>query len=206
MKSPSKGCLMAALLVLVAFAINVPAFADTYHTADFSGGIFGGDANVQAPFRGNGFEPMGPVSGNFVFDDQLIPAGSGFVNVFFSTFPASGIISAATKFTIRLGTTPLTFTLAEAMNGSGAIQYNNGHFNGFFYQTDFLFQGNQYRLDIQGGVWNIQQLINNVPSFHNLVSGYINIGDNNLTNLHPFVPSVIVPEIWLLLLGSDTSN
>ncbi len=123
------------------------------------------------------------------------------MNVFFSTFPDSGNIPPATAFTINLGTTPLTFTLAEAMNGSGAIQYNNGNFNGFFFQTDFPFEGNQYRFDNQGGVWNIQQLINNVPTFQNLVSGFINIGGGNLTNIRPFVPTVPAPGT-LLLLGS----
>jgi hypothetical protein len=193
--------LLAALIISGAVAVTRPAGADTYHLVNFSGGMFGGP-NVQPPFLGNGFEPGGPVTGNFLIDDQLVPAsGSGFVNVFFSTFPAIGIIPAGTVFTIKLGTTPLTFNLADAMYGSGAIQYNNGQFNGFFFQKDFTFLGNQYRLDIQGGTWNIQQLVNGMPTFQNLVSGYINIGNNNLTNLRRFIPGgSISARLFLLLL------
>jgi hypothetical protein len=194
-----KYSLTAVCLAILTITSQAPAFSDTYHTADFSGGISMGSANVKAPFLHNGFEPGGPVSGSFVFDDQLIPApGSGFVNVFFATFPDIGNIPAATAFTIKLGELPpLTFTLADAMDGSGAIQYKNGHFNGFFFQTDFTFMGNQYQFVDQGGTWNIHA----PGSFSNLVSGYINIGDNNLTNMQPYVPAVPVPGT-LLLFGS----
>lgn len=189
----------AAVLVVVA---SIPTFADTYQTADFSGAMFSAP-NVKVPFLGNGFAGGGPVSGSFVFDNQLIPAsGTGYQNVFFSTFPDSGIIPAATAFTLNLGTTPLTFTLADAANGSGAIQYNNGHFNGFFFQADFTFiDGNRYEFTSQGGQWNIQQLVDGFPTFNNLVTGYLNIGDGNLTNLQPYAPAVPIPST-MLLLGS----
>ncbi len=212
-----KICLAAAFSVIIALIINISAFADTYHTANFSGAMFGGVANVKAPFLGNGFAPGGPVSGSFVYDDQLIPgSGTGIRNVFFDNtsaggFPDIALIPAATLFTINLGTTPLTFTFAESnleifafpQYHDAAIQYNNGHFNGFFFEADFDFQGNQYRFSDQGGLWNIQQLVNGVPTFQNLVSGYINIGDNNLTNIQPFSPTTPVPEpATMLLLGS----
>jgi hypothetical protein len=204
-------------IILGILAVTIPAFADTYHTANFSGAMYEGAANVKVPFLGNGFAPGGPVSGSFVYDDQLIPAsGTGIRNVFFDNTSAGGFpdiasIPAATLFTINLGTTPLTFTFAEVnleifafpQYHDAAIQYNNGHFNGFFFEADFEFQGNQYRFSDQGGTWNIQQLINGVPTFSNLVSGFINIGDNNLTNIRPFSLTTPVPEpTTMLLLGS----
>lgn len=196
-------CLIAAFSAILVFVVNIPAFADSYHIADFSGAMFGGSANVKVPFLGNGFAPSGPVSGSLVYDDQLIPAsGTGFQNVYFSTFPDITNIPAATAFTINLGTTPLTFTLADANPGTGAIQYNNGHFNGFFFEMDFTFQGNQYRFSDQGGTWNIQQLVNGAPTFQNLVSGYINIGDTSLTNVRPFTPAAVPEPTTMLLLGS----
>jgi hypothetical protein len=206
MKLPFKcrNYFIAGLVMLVTLVLASSGLADTYHSADFSGGIFGGNANVKAPFLGYGFAPGGPASGSFVYDDQLIPApGSGFVNVLFSSFPAIGKIPAATAFTINLGTTPLTFTLADDSSGIPAIQYNNGHFNGFFFQVDFLFQGSNpspqpYQFDCQGGTWSIHA----PGSFSNLVSGYINIGDGNLTNIRPYTPPAAPIPGSLLLLGS----
>lgn len=206
MKSSSR-CLVilvfAALLVIMG---NNPILADTYHTASFSGAMYSGP-NVNPPFLGNGFEGGGPVSGSFVFDDNMIPgAGSGVVNVFFSTFPDIVKIPAATALTINLGTTPLTFTFADAMPGnppgiipsSAAIQYNNGNFNGFFFVTDFTFiDENQYEFTIQGGQWNIQQLVGGYPSGTNLVTGYINF---SLTDVQPYTPPSVAPTIDLLLL------
>jgi hypothetical protein len=74
---------LAALLV----APNI-AVSDTYTSVSFSGAINGGSANVKPPFSGDGFTQGDPISGSFVFDNQLVPAsGSGFTNVFFSNFP-----------------------------------------------------------------------------------------------------------------------
>ncbi|HVO84157.1 MAG TPA: PEP-CTERM sorting domain-containing protein [Syntrophobacteria bacterium] len=202
-----------AMLVIIAY---VPAFADVYHTANFSGAMFSAP-NVKPPFSGSGFAGNGPVSGSFVYDDQLIPApGTGFRNVYFDNtlaggFPDIASIPAATLFTIELGTTPLTFTFADANSEifyhDAAIQYNNGHFNGFFFEADFDFLGNQYRFSDQGGLWNIQQLVNGVPTFSNLVSGYINIGDNNLSGIQPYTPGAPVPEPGtMLLLGTGLAG
>jgi hypothetical protein len=202
-------------IILGILAVSIPALADTYHTANFTGQM-GSAPNIKPPFLGNGFSGGGPVSGNFVYDDQLIPAsGTGFINVFFDntsagSFPDVASIPAATLFTINLGTTPLTFTFADAnleifpQYHDAAIQYNNGIFNGFFFQADFIFQGNPYNFDVQGGTWFIHPIVNGFPTFTNLVSGTINIGNNNLTNVQPFIPTPPpVPEpTTMLLLGS----
>ena len=69
--------------------------------------------------------------------------------------------------------------------------------------TDFTFLGSPYQFAAQGGQWNIQALVNGVPTFNNLVSGFINIGDNNLSGVQPFTPGASVPEpATMLLLGS----
>jgi hypothetical protein len=47
------------------------------------------------------------------------------------------------------------FTLTDAVEGSVAIQYNNGNFNGLFYLADFGYQGNNYRFDDEGGTFTI---------------------------------------------------
>jgi hypothetical protein len=204
MKSSFRCWVIVGVVTLLVAVANLSAFADTYHQADFSGAIFGGNANCQPPFN-TIISQGGPISGYFVYDDQLIPGpGSGFVNVFSSSFPDIAQIPTEAAFTIDLGAAVLTFSLADAILNSGAIQYNNGHFNGFFFDADFPFQGNAYRLDIQGGLWNIQQLVNNIPTFNNLVNGYINIGDASLTNIQPFTP-VPVPAT-VLLFGSGLAG
>jgi hypothetical protein len=193
---------VAAFLVVV--LAGASAFADTYHVASFSGGVFGGNANAKAPFNANGITQGMVFSGSFVYDDQLVPAaGSGFVNVLYSSFPDSSLIPDATAFNMPLG--PLAFTLGGATYPA-AIQYNNGHFNGFSYVSDFTFLGNPYELSIQGGTWGIVAIQNGFPTFSNLVSGYINIGDAAVTNKQvytPQSPTAPVPEpASLLLLGT----
>jgi hypothetical protein len=214
MKTARRSFVIAAFAVALVVAVYIPVFADTYHTASFSGAMFSG-SNVNPPFSGNGFAGGGPVTGSFVYDDQLIPSsGTGFRNVYFDNtlaggFPDVASIPAATLFTINLGTTPLTFTFADSnleifsfpQYHIAAIQYNNGHFNGFFFQTDFTFQSDTYRFEVQGGLWNIQQLVNGNPTFSNLVSGYINIGDSSLTNKQPFIPVNVPEPATMLLVG-----
>lgn len=211
MKPVSRWCaitVFAAVLVVIA---NIPLFADTYHSADFSGAINSGAANVKIPFNAI-ISQGGPVSGSFVYDDQLIPAsGSGLVNIFFSNFPDIGQIPAATAFTINLGAPELTFTFADAMPGnppsiipsSAAIQYKNGVFNGFFFVTDFIYQGNPYRFDDEGGTWSIKLLDHlggsPVPLTSAKVSGKLNF---SLTNVQPFTPAPVPVPPTLLLLGS----
>ncbi|WEK42348.1 MAG: hypothetical protein P0Y64_13240 [Candidatus Sphingomonas colombiensis] len=173
---------------IAAFAAATPALADTYTQANFSGGIFGGNANVQSPFSGNGFSPGQTFGGSFVFDNNLIPAaGSGFVNVLDNSFPDYANIPAADLFTFNFG--PLSFTAANAA-APMAVQYNNGNFNGFFYIADFTFQNANYQLQIQGGSLTVVALDGQGnPGFNNLVNGYINIGNRAVTNPTAYVPS-----------------
>ena len=51
MKSSSRWWVIAVFAALLVVVANLPAFADTYHSADFSGAIFSGNSNCQAPFR-----------------------------------------------------------------------------------------------------------------------------------------------------------
>lgn len=208
MKLSSRGCIIAVFAALLVVVANLPALADTYHTADFSGAINGGSANCKAPFD-TIISQGGLVSGSFVYDDKLIPAdGSGFVNVFFSSFPDIAKILAATAFTIDLGAAAVTFTLADAIQNSGAIQYNNGQFIGFFFDADFTFSGNPYRLIDQGTPWSIKLLDkiggSPVPLISAKVNGKLTSG---LTNVQSFDPNAAVPlPSTILLLGSSLAG
>lgn len=195
---------------LIALLVASPALADTYTQANFSAGIFGGNANVSSPFSGNGFFQGQTFTGNFVYDDQLIPAnGTGFVNVFASSFPDIANIPAANLFTLNFG--PLTFTAADA-DQPFAIQYNNGAFNGFFYVNDFVFQGGNYQLTISGGSLSVYALSGGNPSGNSLMNGYVNIGNTAVTGKQPFTPVVTAPAVpepatWLtMVLGFGISG
>jgi hypothetical protein len=179
-----------SLAIAIGFVI-LPAVAlgDTYHSASFSGQLAGGSANVRAPFSTSGGLSQGEsFSGTFVYDDNLIPApGSGFFNVFFSSFPDIAEIPPATAFTLTLG--GFSFDLADADPGEAAIQYNNGNFNGFFYISDFMYLGSQYELSLQGGTLAIVPFVGGFPGFNSLVNGNVNIGNGNLTGISVFTPS-----------------
>jgi len=196
----------AALSLAVTVIVSaVPSFADTYHLATFTGAIYGGGANAQSPFSPS-ITQGGAISGNFVIDTTQTPgAGSGYVNNFFSNFPDIANIPAATAFEIDLGASNLTFNLADALSGAAAIQFNNGNFNGFFYDTNFTYtDGRLYDFMIQGETWNISYIdpALGYPT-QQYVSGYINgmtLGDSYI----PVEPSAPVPEpstIFLLGVG-----
>jgi hypothetical protein len=92
----------------------------------------------------------------------------------------------------------LTFGLGDAdtlMFGTleAAIQYNNGAFNGFFYISDFMFQGNPYELSLEGGTLAIYPIVNGFPGFNSLVNGTLNIGNGNLSDVSVFTPPVPEP-------------
>lgn len=190
-------------IVSAVTAGSVAAKADVYTSASFTFGTNPGDANVQSPFtsvlsQGEMF------AGNLVFDNNLVPgAGTGFVNVFFSSFPAIAGIPSATALNLPLGGLP-AFTLATAQVASGfqnaAIQYNNGNFVGLFYISDFNFQGNPYELQIQGGSFDIVPVVNGNPTFSPLVTGYINSGLGNQQPFTPVAPAVPEPATWAMLL------
>jgi hypothetical protein len=196
---------IAALAMAAALSTTVTAAsADVYFTANFSGQIAGGGANVQPPFtsvltQGQAF------GGSLVFDSNFVPAaGSGFVNVSFSDFPDIGQIPSATALTLTLGGLP-PFTLGDAVTPQfgtqeAAIQYNNGHFNGLFYISDFTFSGNPYELSIQGGTLSIVPIVDGFPAFSSLVNGSLNFA---LTNQQPFTPGVAAvpePSTWAMMI------
>jgi hypothetical protein len=174
----------------------VPAMADTYTSANFSGSINPGGANVKAPFSGNGFAQSDPFSGSFVFDNQLVPA-SGTVNVSFSSFPDIGLIPNISAFSITFD--GLSFNLGDNLNSllSAGIQYKNGVFNGFEFITDFAFQGNEYQFRIDGPVITVRLLdgipnafdANGFPTGVSLINAKVNVLAG-LTDEAAFVPGV----------------
>jgi hypothetical protein len=180
-------------LIALGFALAAPtlATADTYTLANFSGGAFGGNANVQSPFAGNGFVQGMTFTGSFLQDDNMVPApGSGFVNVLTDFYPDAAIIPADIIFQFNFG--PLTFTAADNNDadlfGGPYVQYNNGHFNGFVLEANFDFQSNPYQLMIQGGSLSVHLLSGGFPTGSSLINGFINIGDGAVTGGEPFVP------------------
>lgn len=200
MKLSSRGCIIAVFAAMLVLVANLPAFADTYFTADIIGAISSGTSNVKTPFTSI-LTQGDPISGSFVYDANLIPAaGSGFQNVYFSSFPDIAKISAATAFTINLGNAAVTFTLADAIQNSGAIQYNNGQFVGFFFDADFTYAGNPYRFDDQGGSWSIKLLDHIGGSPVPLTSAKVNGHITGLGTPQPFTPVPVPPTV--LLLGS----
>lgn len=188
------GMAVAILVGLIGPADRTNAgYIDAYHVADFTGQLSSGP-NIRAPFN-SVLSPGGQVTGSFVYDDALIPSsGSGLVNVFFSSFPDTTATPAAILFKLDLGG-GITFDLSHANSGAAAIQYNNGAFNGFFFDANFTFQGNQYDLNVQGGVFSVRLVdpSTGFPTGQNLVNGTLNIGNANLTNVRTFEPT-IVPE------------
>jgi hypothetical protein len=175
------------------------ASADVYTSANFSGGIFGGAANVQGAFVGF-LSPSQTFNGHLVFDNALVPAANtNFVNVGFASFPDSAAIPPATAFAFSIG--QFSFNLSN--DPLAAIQYNHGKFNGFAANESFTFQGNQYDFLLSGGTWSIFSAPGGNPAGGPLVNGYINIGNAGLTNQVPFttvVAGVPEPSTWAMMI------
>ena len=190
-------------LSAVAALLTTSAWADVYTSANFTFGTNPGNANVQSPFtsvlsQGQTF------TGSLVFDNNLVPgSGTGFVNVFFSSFPDIALITSATALDLPLGGLP-AFTLGSAQvqfpTQEAAIQYNNGAFNGLFYISDFTFQGNPYELQIQGGSFDIVPIVSGNPGSNPLVTGFVNFSLTNEQNFTPVSPGVPEPSTWAMLL------
>ena len=197
-----KICSIAFGIAAALFTVT-GASADVYMTANFSGAINPGGANVKAPFTGNGFAQSDPLSGSFVFDSSLIPA-SGVVNVFYPNFPDIGAIAPATAFNITLD--GLSFNLADNINSQIApgIQYKNGAFNGFEFITDFAFQSKQYEFHIDGTAITVKLIDPNTGfvTGNNLINGHINLGLTNVASFDPNAVASSVPEpsTWAMMI------
>ena len=182
--------LAAAVFGLALAGSAQPASADTYTSADFSGGIFPGNGNVLPPFSTNGFNQGDPITGSLVFDNQLVPtSGSGFVNVFYNTFPDIAAIPPATALNLTLD--GLHFNLSDNLDSllPAGIQYNNGQFNGLEFITDFAFLGNEYQFRIDGSSVTVFAVdASGNPTGSRLIGGFINTGNSSLTGEAPFVP------------------
>lgn len=193
--------LFALAALSAALAAPTLATADTYTLAHFSGAVFGGNANAQAPFTGAGIHQGMAIAGTFLIDDTSDKSGA-FNNLSFSTYADAAQITGATDFSLALGN--FLFTGADDPAG-GAIQYHNSHFNGFAYSSDFDYLNVGYNFTISGGTFSIIQR----DTFQQFVGGFINIGDNNVTGKTPFTPpppigtgggGVPEPASWALMI------
>jgi hypothetical protein len=186
------------------------ANAETYTSANFSGVINPGSANVKSPFSGNGFNQGDTFSGNLVFDNSLVPAaGSGVVNVPFQSFPDIGIIPTTTALSFNFD--GLVFNLSNNIGAllQAGVQYKNGAFNGLEFISDFAFQGSEYQFRIDGTAITVK-LLNGIPNSSDpngfptggsLINAHLT---TTLTNLAPFDPTVTsaVPEAstWAMMI------
>ncbi len=186
----------AAALLLLLFAS--PAQAASYIQADFSSAAFGGPANVRDPLR-DPFFPGDMFSGSFVYDQDLVPAaGSGFVNVFFSSYADITSIPVADAFKFNFG--PYVFTLAD--DPLAMVQYNNGSFNGFVFNTVFTFEGVNYLFSMNGGSIQVNSVAD--PFGQPYLNGYTNIGNQSLANAKTYTlttpGAVPEPATWFMML------
>jgi hypothetical protein len=152
----------------------------------------------NTPFAGLTYR--GPnISGQFIFDQALIPpSGSGYVNV---PVPL-GTEEDPFHLVMGDGSNPLLFNSSNALPTTVAqIQYRNGAFNGFAYFSAFVYGGHEYQLDMQGGTWTIYDRANGVENLSNIAAyGSINIGNANVTNVHPYISVTPTPEPASVLL------
>ena len=191
--------LMRSLAAAVSLlAISLPAHAADYVKSEFSAGIFGGNANVRDPLRDPYF-PSDLFSGSFVYDTASIPgSGTGFTNVLLSSYPDAANIPAADAFTFNFGSR--VFTLAD--DPMAMVQYNNGNFNGFVFNTTFSFEGANYLFSLNGG--SLKVVSEADPFGQPYINGYVNIGNGSLTGSTPYTPAtagaVPEPATWALMI------
>lgn len=200
MKSQFASTFICALLAGAA----LPVHATQLVSADFSGGInfvsstLGVGLGLQRTNTCSGCV-AGSVTGNLIYDlDQTPGAGSGYVNVPLNAVAGS---SATAVFDIQLGAAPLEFKFDDAnIQGGPSIQFHNGVFNGVFFAENFIYNATPYQISLQGGAWTLYGQNGSGFYLTNVASGYLNIGNANLTNQQPVTP-VPLPAT-LPLLGS----
>lgn len=193
---------------IFAAAVSATQAAPIYMTADFSGGILatGGLASSLGLQRTSTCSGCagGSVSGNVLFDQSLIP-GSGTGTVTIALAAVAGA-SNSTIFDMEFGSAPLEFEFGDAgILGGPSIQFKDGVFSGFYFVKDFVVNGKTYELNMQGANWTMNWLKSNSSS-DLVASGYLNVGNQGLTNQTYFdpapaqLPSGTVPEPSVLAL------
>jgi hypothetical protein len=170
-----------SLLAILLSSVSSVARADLYESAYFSGELI----PVTGSLADIGLSGTNLISGNFVFDEQLVPgANSGIQSVSFSNMPAIASIPPTSAFQMTLA--GLTFNLGNFLPGTGGIVYNNGQFDGFDVAFDFYSDGTEYRFVEQGTAFEIEALVGNQPTGVIVVAGTIDFGP--LFNIEPYVP------------------
>jgi hypothetical protein len=156
------------------------ARADIYEIAFFLGQL---DA-VTGSLSDIGLTGSGVMSGNFVFDPQMIPpAGSGTESVVFSSMPVITEIPNSVAFLMNLD--GITSNLSDFLPGTGSIQYVNGSFDGFDGKFDFISDGQEYQFVENGSGFEIELLENYRPTGDIVVFGTINFGPYSPINQPP---------------------
>ncbi len=192
-------------LSIFLLAIAPCAYADpVYKSADFSGGLFSVVNLYKTRLTAAGYDSSlfdcyncanpTTVDGHVIFDSSLPIAPSGVVNV--ASIGAIANVANTSIFEMNIGGISLHFGDAGILGGP-AIQYSNGVFNGFFFVDDFLSpNGTGLELNVQGGVFNLYRTSDN----KDLLTGFINVGANGLTNIQSFTPAVPEPETYAMML------
>jgi hypothetical protein len=180
-----RGPLAALAIVMITPAI---ARADLYESADFSAAMSSVTGSLP------GFWSGGPtVAAEFVFDATMTPGPTtGLQSVPFSTMPGLAALQPWVAFQISFGGE--TLNLSDFLSGTGAVQYNNGQFDGFDLQMDFTVQGTEYLFQENGPSFDIESLAGGQPTGDILMSGTLDINQDSLTNIRPFCPGFFDPD------------
>jgi hypothetical protein len=193
-----KNSTLGVVLVLASIIAPSALAAPTYMSADFTGGLFSVGNTFKANLSAAGYDSSifncsscanpTSVTGHLIFDASLPIQPTGFDNVF--SIGAITDVANADIFGINIDGIGLHFG-DTGIQGGPAIQYNNGVFNGFFFVDDFSSpNATPLELSIQGGTFSLYR----TSDFANLLTGFINIGANGLTNVQDFTPTSNVPE------------
>lgn len=203
---------LAAACGIIVATMSTAYAIPVYIASDFSGGVsnvtdLGSSLGLQRTKDCSGCDASS-VSGNVLFDTSLVPGtGTGLVNI-----PLAAVEGASYDmvFDIDFGSKPFEFQFGDSdIMGGPSIQFRNGVLDGFFFVSDFLYNGNSFRLRMEGSEWTIKGWKKN--SYADLAAtGYLNVGSSGLTNQTIFDPVqqpaeiATVPEpttVALIVLG-----
>lgn len=183
--------LIAGIAFLSLGAANALA-APVYESANFGGGLFSVTSSFVSRLTAAGISGFSStscytcatpalVSGHFIFDSSVPVPGSGFANVF--SIGAIPTVANSAIFELNIGS--LTFRFGDpGIQGGPAIQYNNGVYNGIFFDETFDSPNSTpLELSVQGGTFSLKNQLS-----QNLLTGFITVGANGMTNVQPFTP------------------